>query len=430
MARIVRAKLPIRVIVCAFLSLVLIVGGALAQSDNERRKIVIFANGISLERQLRLVKESGSQVLHTLWLIQALAIELPSVAPDLALAILLSSPLVTGVFPDLQSVADGSICIIPELPPVLEDYAWGLQHIYVPEVHTQWPDLQGAGVVVAILDTGIDQTHSDLKNRIGGGYNARAGENPKDYRDYNGHGTHMAGIIAATVNSLGVIGAAPKITLQAVKGLDDTGAGYESDVIEGLQWVYSKSIRLVNMSLGFVDDPLPLRKATQHLYNSGVIIVASAGNRCAITPSQDDGGDDDCEDGTAAVCPNPRIGLKYPAAYSWVIAVGASTFLNKVAAYSLTGTQLDILGPGGEQKPSSRSILSTTKDGGYGRGNGTSQAAAHVTGAVGLALQLKPHLTFAEVRGLLQTTAQDLGFKSEEQGAGLINVQKMLETLQ
>ena len=97
----------------------------------------------------------------------------------------------------------------------------------------------------------------------------------------------MAGIIASELNNLvlGVIGVAPQVTFLGVKVLDQYGAGYLSDVINGLQWVYNNNgtpwVKLVNMSIGFSNDSPPLRQAIQSLYNSGVIMVASAGNRCA-----------------------------------------------------------------------------------------------------------------------------------------------------
>ena len=104
--------------------------------------------------------------------------------------------------------------------------------IDVPAVHQRWPGLWGTGVMVAILDTGIDLPppldHPELSPRIIGGYNARAGANPSDYKDDNGHGTHMAGIIEAALNSplqAGIIGVAPQATLLPVKVLDQIWGG-------------------------------------------------------------------------------------------------------------------------------------------------------------------------------------------------------------
>jgi subtilisin family serine protease len=339
---------------------------------------------------------------------------------------------VEGIFDDPLSVAAGTVCIDPSSAPVPESYTWGLQQIDVPAVHPQW---QGSGVTVAVLDTGIDASHPELSPRIIDGYNALAGGG--SFADDNGHGTHMAGIIAADrknpfPGTIGIVGAAPQTTLLAVKVLDQYGAGYLSDFIYGLQWVYNNGsplVTVVNMSLGFSTDSPALQQAIQALYASGVIMVASAGNRCAQSPGQDEGGGD-CQGGPALVCDPTQTAVKYPAAYPEVMAVVAIDFYDHVTAYSLLGPEVDVAAPGGSKETGIR-ILSTTRtiDGGYGEGSGTSQAAAHVTGAVALALQLQPGLSFEEVRSLLQTTAVKLGYPQSEQGAGRINVKKLVQAL-
>jgi subtilisin family serine protease len=300
--------------------------------------------------------------------------------------------------------------------------------IDVPAIYQHWPGLWGTGVVVAILDTGIDLPppldHPELSPRIIGGYNARAGANPSDYQDDNGHGTHMAGIIAAALNSplqAGIIGVAPQATLLAVKVLDRYGAGYLSDVINGLQWVHnngSPQAKVVNMSIGFQENIPPLNKAIHELDKEDVIMVASAGNSCPQPPIQDEGNGDECDGGPQLAC-DPAQTVKYPAAYDEVMAVGATDHLDQIAGYSLSGSEVDVAAPGGSKATGVR-ILSTTTGGGYGYGSGTSQAAAHVTGAVALALQLRPGISFEEVRCVLQATAG---------GPGRINVYDMVQAL-
>jgi subtilisin family serine protease len=246
----------------------------------------------------------------------------------------------------------------------------------------------------------------------------------------------MAGIIAAALNSSlqgGVIGVAPQVTFLGVKVLDQYGAGYLSDFIAGLQWVHDYNngtslVKLVNMSVGFSTDSPPLKQAIQELAKGGVIMVASAGNRCAQSPGQDEGGGDGCDGGPALVCDPAQTAVRYPAAYPSVLAVVATDFYDDITAYSLSGPQVDVAAPGGSKVTGIR-ILSTNTGGGYGYSSGTSQAAAHVTGAVALALQKHPGLSFTEVRSLLQTTATDLGYPQTQQGAGLINVRKMMRAL-
>ena len=139
----------------------------------------------------------------------------------------------------------------------------------------------GVGVTIAILDTGVYDNHPDLEQNIIQVYNARPGGGSSD--DDNGHGTHIAGIIAARANGQGVIGVAPQASLVSVKVLDSEGKCHLSDFIKGLQYVYtnrnSLQIKVVNMSLGFCADREPMKRAIKSLYDSGVIMVAAAGNR-------------------------------------------------------------------------------------------------------------------------------------------------------
>jgi len=235
--------------------------------------------------------------------------------------------------------------------------------------------------------------------------------------------------MAAELNNtlLGIIGVAPQVTLAAVKVLDQDGAGYLSDVIDGLQWVSSHGIRLANLSVGFSTDTPPLQQAIQSLYNSGMIMVASAGNRCAQSPGQEEGGGD-CQGGPALTCDPSQTAVKYPAAYPWVLAVVATDSSDQITAYSLCGPQVDVAAPGGS-KASGKRILSTTIASGYGEGSGTSQAAAHVTGAIALALQLNPGIAFNTVRNDLQITGTDRQCPQTGQYVKRINVHNIVQAL-
>jgi subtilisin family serine protease len=415
----------VSLVVCVLVSVILGGRGAFAKSADHLRRIVKF-HGIDLKKPGDLatarsvVKGSKSNEVHPLWMINAMAVRLPTLNADQALESLQKHHNVEEVFDDLLSVADSAICIGQAIPPVPESYPWGLQMINVPAVHLQRPELRGSAVTVAVLDTGIDSSHPELSPRVAGGYNALVGGGSS--ADTNGHGTHMAGIIAADLenspsNGLGIIGVAPQVTLKAVKVLDQDGAGYLSDLINGLQWVYnngSPRAKVVNMSLGFSTNSPALWQAIQSLYTSGVIMVASTGNRCAPSSGQDEGGGD-CQAGALLNCDPAQTAVKYPAAYPEVMAVAATDIDGEITAYSLVEPQWDVAAPGGS-KATGR-ILSTTI-GGYGEGSGTSQAAAHVTGAIALALQLDPGLSFEEVRLCLQATAE---------GPGRINVRKLVQ---
>jgi subtilisin len=421
-----------RMVQCRFKLLVLmaviLVGGVSAASA-DNREIVMFVDQTYMTAAEAALQGLGCQIIHVLSLISALAIELPVNGVD-QVSQWLSNPLngVTGVYDDLGTLID-PICPAPALTNLgcgTECYPWGQQKINTPS-EQQSPGYKGSGVTVAILDTGIDPTHIEFSGGIAPGYNVLTNGASSPYDDH-GHGTHMAGIIAAALNNVGIIGASPQATLAAVKVLDQNGVGYVSDVINGLQWVYNNGIRLVNMSFGFSSDSTPLRQAINTLYNGGLIMVASAGNACATGTKQEDGGGDSC--GPATTCTAPRTGVMFPAAYSWVIAVAATDANNNILGYSLAGPEVDVCAPGGASGPVSGKILSTNTGGGYGVGYGTSQAAAHVTGAVALALQKKPAQSFNNMRSILQTTATVLpGYTQQQQGAGLIDAKKMIQQL-
>ena len=479
-----------RLIACVVVSAIFIAGWAFAASGSNLRKIVVFVEGTSWQVQQQVIGRSGSRVLNVLSLINGVAIRVPEPGTAQALSTLQADPTVEGVYDDPTIAAQGAgaisadglgntivIYIQPALAPTQETYGWGLDNIGIPDVHEGKPGLDGSGVKVAFLDTGIDINHPDLKQNIIGGVNARAGADPSNYQDDNGHGTHIAGIIAARLNGQGLIGAAPHIKIYAIKVLDQNGAGQVSDLISGLGWVNANKINLVNMSLGFPHEwgcpadnptcphPYPaLEKAIKRLYDAGVIMVVSAGNRnprpvppitqgaggdgaggdasCSTSQSlppdektaQGAGGDGAGGDGSSFCYQTTAV--KVPAFYPWVIAVGATDEYDQVTDYSRSGPELTdhgVVAPGGARHGAW--LLSTNKGGGYGLGIGTSQAAAHVTGTVALALQLQRNLSFEDVLALLRGTSKDvLSFHhdpptSEWEGAGLIDAEGFLDAV-
>ena len=428
----------IRTMACVLVAVTLLVsllgGSPFAATADSRRKIVIFDDLLTpavLQAVFTSLALAKITVLYDLSsLINALAVELPLVPP------LGTDPL--ALLEDLGTVTDDVLTFIDPICPTgvpvfedpLQEYRWGMQQIKAPEAHMPWPppSRQTGAVTVAVLDTGISP-HSELSGRIVQGYNAitKTGVTTDDH----GHGTHMAGIILANKNGEGVVGVAGvepealKIKVAAVKVLDNDGAGYLSEVINGLQWVREHGIRLVNMSFGFKfsksNDGTPLMKAIHNLSKAGIIMVASAGNACCAGGVCDDGGGDgDC--GPARNCPYTSTSMTAPATYSEVIAVGATNSAGQIPNYSLySGKGPDVLAPGGEPLsggPDNGQILSTNNVG-YGRGNGTSQAAAHVTGAIALALSLNPELAPHAVKNLVTQNAV----------LNVLNVQNMINAV-
>ena len=197
----------ISLIVCVLVSVSLIAREAFAQNTENRRRIVIFQPGTTLTAALNLVENTkvlgglSSKLVHNLWLlINGLAIELPSIGTQVVEDLLKANKLlVEGVYDDTVAIVDGGsrcVKIVPALQeelPVPQKYTWNMVTIAVPAVH---PQRQGSGVRVAVLDTGI-ASHLELSGPIER-YNARYGEKRPNV-DENGHGTHMAGIIACGI---------------------------------------------------------------------------------------------------------------------------------------------------------------------------------------------------------------------------------------
>ena len=273
---------------------------------------------------------------------------------------------------------------------------WGINRV---DAELVWPSgNSGDAVKVAVVDTGISADHPDLKNNIKGGYNAI---NPlKSWNDDNGHGSHVAGIIAALNNAIGTVGAAPLADLYAVKVLNRQGSGYLSDIIEGLDWAIANNMQVVNMSLGTSSDILSFREAVQRVSAAGIVQVAAAGNS---------GGS-----------------VGYPAAYPEVIAVSATDSGDALASFSSRGPEVDLAAPG-------VGIYSAYKGTGYATLSGTSMAAPHVAGSVALVLSVPISVAYdadfdgvwdpAEVQQKLQDRAVDLGVSGFDNlyGWGLIN---------
>jgi len=220
-----------------------------------------------------------------------------------------------------------------------ETIPWGVEYM-----NNLSPDSDntGKGIKVAVIDTGIDVDHPDLIANIKGGYNATSKK--KSYDDDNGHGTHVAGIIAAVDNDIGVIGVAPEVDLYAIKALDAYGDGFVSDIVEGIEWCIENDIDIINMSIGMADDSVLLHEAVQDAYSAGVVMVAAAGNNY--------GGN--CE---------------YPAAYDEVVGVGAID-MNGITADFSAFYRVDVWAPGTE-------IYSSYINSSYQVLNGTSMATPH-----------------------------------------------------
>ncbi|MFN5532387.1 MAG: S8 family serine peptidase, partial [Planctomycetaceae bacterium] len=338
--------------------------------------------------QRDFVRGLGGTVHQSFQIVPAIAASVP----EQALEALKKAPGVEAVEPDGEMQAHASA-----------EYPWGVVRIGCEPLHLgTYPSalapITGLNVKVAVVDTGINYNHTDLAANYAGGYDFI--NNDANPIDDEGHGTHVAGTIAAVGNGVGVIGVAPQAKLYAVKVLGSTGSGSFSAIISGLQWCVNNNIAVANFSLGSSTDPgTTVKTAFDNAYAAGLIIVASAGNSGAGVDT-----------------------VGYPAKYASVIAVGSTTSTDGLSSFSSTGPTVEIAAPGS-------SILSTVIGGGYGNLSGTSMASPHVAGVA--ALVVSTGLTDSsgnglindEVRTILQTTAQDLGTAGRDNsfGYGLVD---------
>jgi subtilisin family serine protease len=277
---------------------------------------------------------------------------------------------------------------------------WGLALLNVPD---HWKRTAGAGVRVALLDTGIDESHTDLAEAIDDARDfTRSKSGPADR---NGHGTHVAGIVAARQNNRGVVGVAPQSRLLVAKVLGDDGVGSSAAVAAGIDWACDSGAHLLSMSLGSPQPDPRLHAAIKRAVAKGVFVVTAAGNA------------------------GRSNSVNYPARWRETVAVAAVDRNGRLSRFSSRGSQVDIAAPG-------QDVLSTYAGGGYAKLSGTSMAAPFVAGIVALLIALHrdachshtPLRTLADLQEHLRRTARDAGPTGHDPGYGwgLIDPDKLL----
>lgn len=288
------------------------------------------------------------------------------------------------------------------------------------EMPAAWDYTTGQpGVVVAVLDTGVDLTHPDLAGNIwtnpleiptnlidddGNGfvddvYGWNFASNNNAVADDYGHGTHVAGIAAAAINNAtGIAGMAGGAKIMAVKVFypPPSVIGTYEDLIRGIVYATDNGARVINMSLGATSYSLGEEAAVDYAWEHGVVVAAAAGN-------------------------SGRDIVHYPAAHPNAMAVAATDAGDNRASFSNWGDFVDIAAPG-------VSVYSTVRFGGYSTMSGTSMATPHVAGLAALLFSLNPQLTNTQVRTLIEQNADDLGGKGWDPyyGYGRINGRKAL----
>ena len=297
----------------------------------------------------------------------------------------------------LAVVADTKVTVDawPATAPNDTYYANNQADLGVMGVPTAWQTTTGSSsVIVAVLDTGMFIAHTDLD-----GINVVSPRNEitdtTDVSDGHGHGTHVIGEIAAeTDNGIGVAGIAPGVSIMPIKVLSDSGSGWFSDIIDGIDWARTHGATVISMSLGGYLDPTSAaayQPVIDNAYNAGITIVAAAGNS---------------GNGT----------ISWPGAFNHVLSIAATNNSDQHASFSNANATVDLAAPG-------VSIVSTYRDGGYVSMSGTSMSTPHVAAVAGLVRSAHPAATVDEVEQALRTTAVDLGTAGRDDvyGSGRVN---------
>jgi subtilisin family serine protease len=361
---------------------------------SHHRKIVIFGTDTDPKKHSSIVESCGGCVTKPLPLINAAACVFPE--EDQAMALLKRHGEVKWIEDDtvfaivgipVPHVKECTRCFGGKGPGFsTQETPWGVARIGAPSA---WAHVTGKGVRVGVVDTGVNMSHLDLAGNVKAGFDAIS--ETEGVEDDNGHGTHVAGIIAAADNGFGVVGVAPEAHIYAAKSFDSKGKGMASDIIQGIAWCMEQGVRVINMSFGTVDSGKALELAISKAAEAGILLVAASGNT---------GG---------------QNSVLYPARDPHVVAVAASTKDDQIAAFSSSGPEVDITGPGTD-------VYSTYTGQRYKTLSGTSMACPHVTGVAALVLSGVPDLSAKEVEGLICETATVItGFPREQQGAGLVS---------
>lgn len=262
---------------------------------------------------------------------------------------------------------------------------------HLPQINAPaaWDVTTGSSnVIIAVVDTGVDGTHPDLRDKILDGWNVYAGGS--DYSDAMGHGTQVAGVAAASSNnSIGVAGVAWASPILAIRVGDAQGLSTGRHIAAGILWGVSHGAKVINASFAPLWSDRIVRSAAQQAFNRGCVVVISAGN---------------------------AGGTNTATGYDEALFVGAVTGSNELADFSDRGPFVDVSAPG-------TGVRTTARGGDYSLANGTSFAAPIVSGVAALAFAVEPNLRPVAVQNAILNTAADLGAAGKDSlyGAGMVN---------
>ena len=383
-----------------FLSLFLLFPApALAQKTESATDeiIVKFQDEVNEKQVDEVSKKLGLGIERKLSLPQTFTIKIPDQDIDKHLKNFEKNPFVEYAEPDYLAQAYGSF--VPN-----DSYfskQWSLGKILAPEA---WDINKGSqSAKIAILDSGIDEDHEDLKNKIDLRVNLTSSQTNDDLY---GHGTHVAGIAAAETNNLlGIAGLGFNARLLSFKVLDDKGFGYYSWIAEGLYKAADSGAKVINLSLGGQNRSKTLERAVDYAWGKGVVLACAAGNSANKSPT-------------------------YPAYYKNCLAVAATDENDQKADFSSFGSWVDLAAPG-------VNIFSTfpnhtykiNKQLNYDLGSGTSMATPLVSGLAGLLFGADPTLSSSQVRNLIEENTDKIAGTGNYWLKGRINAYKAIAAI-
>ncbi len=294
--------------------------------------------------------------------------------------------------PRIEYIHPNTFISISTLP----DDRYYTEQYYLEQIKAQgvWKEKYAREIVIAVLDTGIDYNHPDLHDRVLPGYNIL--DNNATAMDDNGHGTNVAGIIAANSNNkIGISGITNNVKLLPIKILDGAGKSDSFYVGQGIRYAADHGANIIVIASGELVYTPFIAEAVDYAYENNVLIVAAAGNK--------------------------SLEINYPAALPNVIAVGAVDRNDKHIDYSNFGQQLDVVAPG-------EAIYTTHLDNSYVAVSGTSFVAPQVAALAAVLMQKYPELTLKEISDLIRFSADDVGDYGwdEKTGYGRINFKAAL----
>jgi subtilisin family serine protease len=281
-------------------------------------------------------------------------------------------------------------------------YQWGNWVMYADQA---WDLTLGSrDVKVGVVDEGIDYTHPDLAQSFDPslkGYDfVNQDPDPRPVGADEFHGTHVGGIIAASINNQRGIAGWANVTLYSCRALNDTGSGSTTDIADAIRWATDHSVRIINMSFGSESPSTVLEDAVNYAWSHGVLLVGASGN-------------------------NGIRGVFFPAAYANCIPVGALDTSGVLAGFSNYGPELELVAPG-------VGVLSTFPGNAYAWADGTSMASPEVAGLAALLLSYCPTLTNRQLRAVIDASTIDMGDRGRDvyYGYGLVNACRAMQLTQ